>query len=259
MSNPMPVAVPGRVGARVLQARLARLTRKTRPTRTGPWPSPRRPTGSRAAGAGRGAGGVEQRQIERRARHDQSFGAALPPQHPSSSEGTGGPHGCPGAAGGLDGSRSDPGHRVVAERWCRGQQLLAGQPVRVQSYYRLGAGNLDLNLAVVKFPPAGKTVDVTVGLGNLTVEVPKGTVVSVDAKTGIGQVDVFGQELPTSRPLTTAVPAPPAGLRTSTWTRTLVWATSRSRRAEPGDLVGRRLVCHFALKLMANHFGATHS
>jgi phage shock protein PspC (stress-responsive transcriptional regulator) len=63
----------------------------------------------------------------------------------------------------------------------------------VQSYYRLGAGNLDLNLAAVKFPPAGKTVDVTVGLGNLTVEVPKGTVVSVDAKTGIGQVDVFGQ------------------------------------------------------------------
>ncbi len=63
----------------------------------------------------------------------------------------------------------------------------------VQSYYRLGAGNLDLNLAAVKFPPAGKTVDVTVGLGNLTVEVPKDTVVSVDAKTGIGQVDVFGQ------------------------------------------------------------------
>ena len=28
----------------------------------------------------------------------------------------------------------------------------------VQSYYRLGAGNLDLNLAAVKFPPAGKTV-----------------------------------------------------------------------------------------------------
>ena len=63
----------------------------------------------------------------------------------------------------------------------------------VQSHYRLGAGNLDLNLAAVKFPSAGKTVDVTVGLGKLTVEVPKNTVINLQARSGLGQVDVFGR------------------------------------------------------------------
>ena len=63
----------------------------------------------------------------------------------------------------------------------------------VQSHYRLGAGNLDLNLAAVEFPSAGKTVDVTVGLGKLTVEVPKNTVINLQARSGLGQVDVFGR------------------------------------------------------------------
>jgi hypothetical protein len=63
----------------------------------------------------------------------------------------------------------------------------------VEPHYRLGAGNLDLNLSSVKFPATGKTVDVTVGLGNLTVQVPKDAVVTVQARSGIGQVDVFGK------------------------------------------------------------------
>ena len=63
----------------------------------------------------------------------------------------------------------------------------------VQPHYRLGAGNLDLNLSSVKFPATGKTVDVTVGLGNLTVEVPRDAVVTVQARSGIGQVEVFGR------------------------------------------------------------------
>ncbi len=63
----------------------------------------------------------------------------------------------------------------------------------VQSHYRLGAGNLDLNLAAVKFPSTGKTIDVTVGVGRLTVEVPNNTVINLQARSGLGQVDVFGQ------------------------------------------------------------------
>ncbi len=62
----------------------------------------------------------------------------------------------------------------------------------VKNYYRLGAGNLDLNLSNVTFPVGGQSVRVTVGLGNLTVQVPQDAVVTVDARTGIGQVDVFG-------------------------------------------------------------------
>jgi hypothetical protein len=63
----------------------------------------------------------------------------------------------------------------------------------VQSHYRLGAGRLDLNLGAVTFPASGKTVNVTVGLGRLTVEVPKNTVIDLQARTGLGQVNVFGQ------------------------------------------------------------------
>ncbi|HXW81469.1 MAG TPA: LiaF domain-containing protein, partial [Acidimicrobiales bacterium] len=63
----------------------------------------------------------------------------------------------------------------------------------VQPNYRLGAGDLNVNLTQVQFPASGQAVDVTVGLGNLTIEVPKDAVVDVHARSGIGQVDVFGQ------------------------------------------------------------------
>jgi predicted membrane protein len=62
----------------------------------------------------------------------------------------------------------------------------------VLSHYRLGAGNLDVNLSSVKFPTAGQTVDLTVGLGQLSVEVPGNATVTVDAHAGMGQVDVLG-------------------------------------------------------------------
>jgi hypothetical protein len=59
--------------------------------------------------------------------------------------------------------------------------------------YRLGAGDLDVNLSAVTFPPRGQTVDLSVGLGQLTVEVPNDAAVTVDAHVGMGQVEVFGQ------------------------------------------------------------------
>jgi phage shock protein PspC (stress-responsive transcriptional regulator) len=63
----------------------------------------------------------------------------------------------------------------------------------VQPNYHLGAGRLVLDLSSVEFPASGKAVDVTVGIGNLIVDVPRDAVVTVDARSGIGQVDVFGQ------------------------------------------------------------------
>ncbi len=63
----------------------------------------------------------------------------------------------------------------------------------VQPHYRLGAGDLNVNLSRVQFPVSGQAVDVTLGVGNVTIEVPKGAVVDVHARSGIGQVDVFGQ------------------------------------------------------------------
>jgi hypothetical protein len=47
-------------------------------------------------------------------------------------------------------------------------------------------------LSAVRFPAQGPTVDASLGLGHLTVEVPDNAVVTVDAHAGVGQVDVFG-------------------------------------------------------------------
>jgi predicted membrane protein len=56
----------------------------------------------------------------------------------------------------------------------------------------LGIGNLDVDLSAVSFPAQGEKIDVSLGVGHLTVEVPHDAVVTVDAHAGAGQVDVFG-------------------------------------------------------------------
>ena len=65
-------------------------------------------------------------------------------------------------------------------------------PADLHSAYRLGAGNLVVDLRQVNLPVGDTTVDASVGVGHLTVEVPPGTSVSVDAHSGVGQVVVFG-------------------------------------------------------------------
>jgi hypothetical protein len=75
-----------------------------------------------------------------------------------------------------------------------GQSTFAPPAVSdVARQYRLGAGHLDVNLSAVTFPARGRTVDASVGLGLLTVEVPANAAVTVDAHVGVGQVEVFGQ------------------------------------------------------------------
>ncbi len=58
----------------------------------------------------------------------------------------------------------------------------------VHPSYQEAVGKLRLDLSHVNFPPAGRTVKVEVGLGQLTVVVPTQTPVVVEAQTGIGHV-----------------------------------------------------------------------
>ena len=56
---------------------------------------------------------------------------------------------------------------------------------------RWGIGNLSVDLSSVQFPAKGQTVHADLGIGNLTVDVPKDALVNIQAKSGLGSVDVF--------------------------------------------------------------------
>jgi len=71
-------------------------------------------------------------------------------------------------------------------------RVRSGNGVRRHQAVPLGHWQPGRQLSAVKFPARGKTVDVSVGLGHLTVEVPSNAVVNVNAHAGVGEVDVFG-------------------------------------------------------------------
>ena len=60
--------------------------------------------------------------------------------------------------------------------------------------YELGVGNLVVDLRQLKVPPGTTAVEARVGIGELVVEVPQGVSVQVVASSGLGQVQVFGDE-----------------------------------------------------------------
>ncbi len=64
--------------------------------------------------------------------------------------------------------------------------------VEIQDEYRLGAGDLSIDLSLIDF--AGETVEfeATVGAGRLTVIVPALAEVSIDGRVGFGELDVLG-------------------------------------------------------------------
>jgi phage shock protein PspC (stress-responsive transcriptional regulator) len=64
---------------------------------------------------------------------------------------------------------------------------------QVASNYRLAVGNLNVDLSAVSFRTGTTHVTASVGVGRLIVEVPPGPTVSVVAHSGLGAVDVFGQ------------------------------------------------------------------
>ncbi len=64
--------------------------------------------------------------------------------------------------------------------------------------YRLGAGQIDLDLRRLAIPEGRTDVNVRVGFGEAIVRVPEGTCVATDARIGAGRADVrhhFGQGL----------------------------------------------------------------
>ena len=60
--------------------------------------------------------------------------------------------------------------------------------------YELGVGNFELDLRQLQLPPGTTRVEARVGIGELVVEVPQGVSVQVAARSGLGNVQVFGQE-----------------------------------------------------------------
>jgi len=67
-------------------------------------------------------------------------------------------------------------------------------PSQVAPTYRLAVGNLVVDLRDVVFPPGTVHVTATVGIGHVVVEVPPGPTLSVTAHSGLGDVQVFGQD-----------------------------------------------------------------
>jgi Cell wall-active antibiotics response 4TMS YvqF len=60
--------------------------------------------------------------------------------------------------------------------------------------YQLGAGDFLLDLRQLQVPPGTTTVDARVGVGELAVEVPDGVTVRVVASSGIGELQVLGEQ-----------------------------------------------------------------
>ena len=64
---------------------------------------------------------------------------------------------------------------------------------QLQHTYRLAIGNLEVDMSAVAFPAGTTRVTATVGVGRVLVEVPPGPTVSVVARSGLGDVQLFGQ------------------------------------------------------------------
>lgn len=60
--------------------------------------------------------------------------------------------------------------------------------------YQLGAGNFVLDLRQLQVPPGTTTVKARVGVGELVVEAPGGVTVRVVARSGIGELQVLGEQ-----------------------------------------------------------------
>jgi phage shock protein PspC (stress-responsive transcriptional regulator) len=64
--------------------------------------------------------------------------------------------------------------------------------IQLDSKYELGIGDFNVNLADVALPAGETHVKATLGIGDLTVHVPKNVTVEVDGRAGAGEVVIFG-------------------------------------------------------------------
>lgn len=59
---------------------------------------------------------------------------------------------------------------------------------------KVGAGEVKLDLRQTKFPDGENNVTVKLGLGDVRIDVPKDLPISIDAKTGGGDLELLGRE-----------------------------------------------------------------
>ena len=81
----------------------------------------------------------------------------------------------------------------------------------VEERYRLGLGELEVDLTRVDFGGATTAVDVSVGVGQAVIVVPDDVTVSVDADMRLGEVDLFG-DVTTVSPVSGPVSASDEGI-----------------------------------------------
>jgi hypothetical protein len=91
---------------------------------------------------------------------------------------------------------------AVAADWDLDVPLTGGVGDRVErpttpaelTAYELGVGNLVVDLRRLQVPPGTTEVDARLGVGELVVELPDGVSVEVRASSGLGEVQVLGQQ-----------------------------------------------------------------
>jgi len=91
---------------------------------------------------------------------------------------------------------------AVAADWDLGAPLAGGVGDRTVrpatpaelATYELGAGDLLVDLRQLQVPPGTTAVEARVGVGELVVEVPDGVSFQVVASSGLGEVQVLGEQ-----------------------------------------------------------------
>lgn len=71
--------------------------------------------------------------------------------------------------------------------------FLIGTVDEIEADYNLSMGKLVLDLSTVDDFDVETTLSASIGMGELLIVVPDGTAVSVDARIGAGQLEVFGE------------------------------------------------------------------
>jgi len=70
----------------------------------------------------------------------------------------------------------------------------AAADAEYRAEYRWGIGTMTLDLRDAEPPLEGSSIEASVGIGELIVVIPRGVAVRIEARSGIGEVVVFGEQ-----------------------------------------------------------------
>ena len=68
------------------------------------------------------------------------------------------------------------------------------RPEAADAAYRWGIGTMTLDLRDAEPPREGSSIEASIGIGELIVIIPRGVAVRIEARSGIGEVVVFGEQ-----------------------------------------------------------------